>query len=149
MGKPIIMGRKTFQSLGKPLDGRTNIVVTRKPDFAVDGAVVTTSVEAALQAAGEALSQGATDVDVSGQSQRLGDEVVVDEAVVIGGAEIYLATLPLADRVYFTEIHARPDGDTYFPALDPEDWALQSSEPLDTGPRDDFAATLKVFERRS
>lgn len=142
MGKPIIMGRKTFQSLGKPLDGRTNIVVTRDENFSAEGAVVVPSVDAALEAARTALVPRS----VSDDLPATGDD---PETIVIGGAEIYRATLPFADRIYLTEIHAKPEGDTYFPALDPIIWSEQSSERLATGPRDQFEATLKVYARRT
>jgi dihydrofolate reductase len=105
LGKPIVMGRKTFLSLRRPLPGRTNIVVTRDPAFRSPGAVVTASfADACAVAAGDALRRFATEI------------------AVIGGAEIYAQAMPLADRLELTEVHARPDGDTYFPAIDPADW---------------------------
>lgn len=130
MGKPIIMGRKTFETLKKPLDGRTNIVVTRNTNFAPSGVVVSRTVEEALKAA-ELHLTAASD----------------DEVVVIGGAEIYAQTLPLAERIYLTEVHAFPDGDTTFPALDKSVWRQISAEPIDQGPRDDHTATLRILDR--
>jgi dihydrofolate reductase len=102
IGKPIIMGRKTWESLPrKPLPGRTNIVVTRHRDFAAEGAVVVHSLEEALDRA-----QQKNPVEI----------------MVIGGAEIFAAALPRADRVHLTEIHAEPDGDVRFPAFAPQQW---------------------------
>lgn len=101
MGKPIIMGRKTFDSIGKPLDGRLNIVVSRHPTESLKECVVVSSIERAIEVA---LQTG------------------VEEAVVIGGGTIYAQALPLAQRVYLTRIHASVDGDTFFPTLEPSAW---------------------------
>lgn len=137
MGKPIIMGRKTFATLAKPLDGRTNIVATRSPNFkAPEGVVVTSSVDAALAVARDdcnARASASNDYD--------------KEVMIIGGAELYRQTLGVADRVYLTEVHATPDGDTMFPELSQDEWQETSSQPLPRGPRDDHAATLRVLER--
>jgi dihydrofolate reductase len=105
MGKPIVMGRKTFDSLRRPLPGRTNIVITRDPDFVARGAVVTRSLADALAVArGDALRRSVTEI------------------AVIGGAEIYAASMPAADRLEVTEVHAEVDGDAVFPAIDPSVW---------------------------
>jgi dihydrofolate reductase len=105
MGKPVVMGRKTFVSLRRPLTGRTNIVVTRDPAFSAAGAVVTTSLaEAQAIAVGDAMRRFATEI------------------AVIGGAEIYRQCMDIADRLEVTEVHARPDGDTCFPAIDAAKW---------------------------
>lgn len=131
MGKPILMGRKTWVSLPrKPLDGRDNIVVTRDRAFADDGAIVAHSVADALAIGREA-------------ARRRG----VDEIAVIGGAEIFRETLPRAGRIYLTEVDATPDGDTCFPPLDPTAWRLASSEPIPRGPKDEAAAVLQILER--
>jgi dihydrofolate reductase len=101
LGKPVIMGRKTYASLRKPLPGRTNIVITRDPEFTAPERVwVVGSVE-------EALARGRDKAREDG----------VAEVMVIGGATIYEACLPLADRLYLTEIHGTPEGDTFFPPL--------------------------------
>jgi len=131
MGKPVIMGRKTFETLKKPLDGRTNIIVTRSRNFKAEGVVVTKSVGEALEAAEQALPRDSKDREV----------------MVMGGAEIYAQTLPKADRIYFTEIHAKPDGDTIFPPLGEGRWREVSAEPILPGPRDDHGATLRVLDR--
>jgi dihydrofolate reductase len=105
MGKPVVMGRKTFISLRRPLPGRTNIVVTRDADFRAAGAVVTTSfADARAVALGDALRRFATDI------------------AVVGGAEIYAQWMDIADRLEITEVHARPEGDTHFAAIDPASW---------------------------
>ena len=132
-GRPVVMGRKTFQSLPKPLEGRTNIVVTRSPDFAAPpGVVVTSSLPAAIAAGGRAaLATGA------------------DEILVIGGGEIYAAALPLANRIYLTRVHGEPSGDTTFPALDAAQWAESRREDVPAGPKDSFATTFIVLERRA
>jgi dihydrofolate reductase len=105
MGKPVVMGRKTFESLPRPLPGRTNIVVTRDPNYRAAGAVVTWSfADARAIALGDALRRSATEI------------------AVIGGAEIYAQWMDSADRLEVTEVHARPEGDTFFPAIDPADW---------------------------
>jgi len=130
MGKPVIMGRKTYDSIGKPLEGRDNIVVTRNAGFDAPG----------IQRAGgmaEALDLARACASARG----------VDEIMVIGGAEIFAATLPLADRIYLTRIHARPDGDTKFPELDPSVWREVSRSPIPPDARDDATATLHIIER--
>jgi dihydrofolate reductase len=105
LGKPVVMGRKTFASIGRPLPGRTNIVVTRDARFRAPGVVVATSfAEARAVAVGDALRRSA------------------GEIAVIGGAEIYAQWMESADRLEITEVHARPEGDTYFAAIDPAAW---------------------------
>jgi dihydrofolate reductase len=102
MGKPVVMGRKTFESLRRPLPGRTNIIITRNPDYQAPGAVVTTSFAAAR------------DVGTGDALRRLATEIAV-----IGGAEIYAQWMDAADRLEITEVHSSPAGDTHFPAIDP------------------------------
>ena len=105
MGKPVIMGRKTFESIGKALPGRTNIVITRNGAFAAEGARCVSSLEEALQVAEQTVSMEPA-----------------EEAVVIGGSEIYRVSLPLADRLYITEVHASVEGDAVLPVVQWEDW---------------------------
>lgn len=112
MGKPIVMGRKTFEAIGRPLPGRTNIVVTRNPAFRAEGARVVPSLDAALGLAGQ----------IAGADG-------VEEALVIGGAEIYRAALPLADRLYITEVHASVEGDAALPGIDWARWREVGREP--------------------
>jgi dihydrofolate reductase len=106
MGAPVIMGRKTHESIGKPLPGRRNIVVTRQPGARWEGCEVAGSLEAALAAAGDA-----------------------PEVFVIGGAELYAAALPRADRLHLTLIDAEYEGNAFFPAFDPADWRETAREP--------------------
>ena len=108
MGKPVLMGRKTWEAIGRPLPGRKNIVVTRNPAFAAEGAVVVHSLDAALDLVGSA--PGA------------------EEVMVIGGEEIYRLALPRADRIYLTEVDLAPAGDARFPDLDPSEWQEASRE---------------------
>lgn len=131
MGKPLIMGRKTFDTLKQPLDGRLNVVVTRDARFRRAGVIVCPTIDAAICEAE--------------RSEYFQD---TQEIMVIGGAEIYRQVLGRADRIYYTVVHAEPEGDTFFAPLDPYEWTEVSSEALAQGRRDDFAATLKVFERR-
>jgi dihydrofolate reductase len=113
LGKPIIMGRKTFESIGRPLPGRTNIVITRNPDWTHDGAGV--RVVHSLQQAIELAESLAL---VNG----------FEESLVIGGAEIYALALPQADRLYLTQVHAEVQGDAHFPPLDPAQWREMARE---------------------
>jgi len=106
LGKPIIMGRKTYESIGRPLPGRTNIVVTRNPDWHADGVTVVASLDEAIAAAGD-----------------------TDEVMIIGGAEIYGAALQAADRLYVTEVDLAVDGDAFFPAIDPALWREAERDP--------------------
>jgi dihydrofolate reductase len=118
LGKPIIMGRKTFESIGKPLPGRTNIVVTRQKNWNFAGVLVAKSIEEALEI---------------GQQFRTEQNGLTDEIMVIGGAEIYRHALVLADRVYLTKIDAKVDGgDAHFPELSPKQWRLISELPGDS-----------------
>jgi dihydrofolate reductase len=132
MGKPVVMGRKTFLTLKKPLDGRDNIVVTRDAAFQPDGVTAVTSVD-------DALIIARTLARTSG----------ADEVMIIGGAEIYRTVLAKADRIYWTRVHAEPLGDVVFPPLNPAEWIETSTEALPQGDRDDHAATLKILDRRS
>lgn len=130
MGKPVIMGRKTYESIGRPLDGRTNIIVTKRADFNDDRILVAqTPAEAVKLAKAAALSSG------------------TDEIMVIGGAEIYSALMDSAHRIYLTRVHAEPEGDTRFPELPPDEWRQIAQEPLEMGEKDDHRATLLTLER--
>lgn len=130
MGKPMIMGRKTYQSIGRPLEGRDSIVVTRQLDFEAPGAHLAHSLGEAIELAGRlAAGRGA------------------DEIMIIGGAEIYREALPLADRIYMTRVHGSPEGDTVFPAIDPARWREISSDHVPAGERDHFETTFIVLDR--
>jgi dihydrofolate reductase len=131
LGKPVVMGRKTFASIGRPLPGRTNIVVTRDASFRSPGAVVTTSfADARAVATGDALRRSA------------------GEIAVIGGAEIYAQWLGIADRLEITEVHARPEGDTYFAAIDAADWEEVARVRNPAGPDDSADYSYVTYRRR-
>ena len=131
LNKPVVMGRKTFESLRRPLPGRTNIVVTRDPNYRAGGAVVTTSFENARAVAhGDALRRFATEI------------------AVIGGAEIYAQWMECADRLEITEVHARPDGDARFPAVDPTAWEEVARERNPAGPHDSADFSYVTYRRR-
>jgi dihydrofolate reductase len=130
-GRPVVMGRKTFMSLRRPLPGRTNIVLTRDRHFRAGGAVVTNSFsDARAVALGDALRRS------------------VSEIVVIGGAEIYAQWYDVADRLEVTEVHARPEGDTYFPAIDPAKWKEQARVQNPAGPDDSAPFSYVTYRRR-
>ena len=130
VGKPVVMGRKTYLSIGKPLPGRTNIVVTRDPNFSADGVVVANSIDAALEfARGDARRRGA------------------DAIMVIGGTEIFAQTMALADRLELTHVHARPAGDTHFPPIDPTLWREAARRDHPAGPQDDASVSFVTYER--
>lgn len=107
MGKPIVMGRRTYESIGRPLPGRLNIVVTRDPSRRWDGVEVVQSLPDALE---RAAAHGA------------------DEIMIIGGGDLYRAALPLAQRIYLTRVHEAVEGDTVFPDLDPTEWREDSCD---------------------
>jgi dihydrofolate reductase len=136
-GKPVVMGRKTWLSLSiRPLPSRTNIVVTRDKGFTAPGALVTSSLEAALEAGrGDAMRRGAGAV------------------MVIGGAEIYAQAMRFATRLEITQIHLRPEGDTRFPLIDPAVWREASRTAQPAGPNDDapydFVSYLKVNDAQT
>jgi dihydrofolate reductase len=132
LGRPVIMGRKTYQSIGRPLDGRTNIVVTRDAAFRAEGIVCAGSVEAAIALA-----------------LPLAEAHPEPEIMVIGGAELYRLAIAAATRIYLTRIHATPAGDATFATPDRAAWQQVSASPLPRGPKDDHDATLLVFERRA
>ena len=130
-GKPVVMGRKTFLSLRRPLPGRTNIVMTRDAAFRANGAVVTTSLDHALDVAkGDALRR------------------FVTEIAVIGGAEIYAQCMRQADRLEVTEVHAKPAGDARFAAIDKAVWEEVARSENPPGPDDSVAFSFVTYRRR-
>ena len=129
MGKPVIMGRKTFEAIGRPLDGRVNIVVTRQSTLSASGIVVASSFRDSIRIGEERAAGG-------------------DEVMVIGGGEIYAAAIPIADRLYITHVDSAPDGDTRFPAIDARVWHATTTEQLPAGDKDSAATTFIVYERR-
>ena len=132
MGKPVLLGRKTFASIGKPLPGRTTIVISRDEKFGAPGIVVAPNLTAALATArGEALRRGA------------------DAIVVAGGADIYAQALPLAARLVVTEVHQSVDGDTRFPAIDAKLWRETARTEHKPGPQDEAGFAFVTYERAS
>ena len=130
-GKPVIMGRKQWQSLDEPLAKRANIVVTRNRGFRAPGAVVVHDIDAAIA-----------------EGRRAAAAANVDEICVIGGAEIYRLALPRADRLYFTLIDVDIEGDVYFPDFDESQWREVSREQHAIDARHPYAYTIRVLERR-
>lgn len=131
LGKPLVMGRKTFESIGKPLPGRTNIVVTRQQDYAPDGVRVAANLAAALE-----LAQAVAAADGA------------QEVLIGGGGEIYREAMPLVQRLYVTHVEASPDGDAYFPAIEPSIWEVETVLDVQRTERDSHAFTVKVYRRR-
>lgn len=139
MHKPVIMGRKTFDSIGKPLAGRTNIVLTRDADWAArlaDGGAVNGTV-----------ANGAVVVHSLEEAFDAARETDAEEACVIGGGQIYLQALPHADRIHLTRVHMEAEGDTYFPPLDPAQWRQVSREEHAAGPEDTAPYTIIQLDR--
>jgi len=124
MGHPVIMGRRTWDSLPKPLEDRTNIVLTRNQSFEAPGGVVTRELQDAIEACGD-----------------------VDECFIIGGGEIYRQFLQRADRILMTRVHVEIDGDASFPELDENAWTLTSSEFHPADERNDHAMTFQDWRR--
>ncbi|MDQ3776326.1 MAG: dihydrofolate reductase [Pseudomonadota bacterium] len=124
LGKPIVMGRRTFESIGRPLPGRTNIVVTRDAEVRGAGVQVARDLEAALAVA-----------------RPLG------EVMVIGGASIYARALPLCERIYLTEVHAKINGDTWFPDYDPSEWRECGRIDHPPDPANRYSYSFVVLER--
>lgn len=130
IGRPVVMGRKTFLSIGKPLPGRTNIVVSRDPVFSASGVVAATTLDRAMQVArGDALRRGA------------------DSIAIIGGTEIFRHMMTSADRLALTIVDAAPAGDTYFPEIDPRHWREIEHSPQKQGPQDEFSFSFVTYER--
>ena len=130
MGKPVVMGRKTYLSIGRPLKGRTTIVVSRDRGFAAPGIVVAPNLDAALTTArGDALRRNA------------------DTILIAGGAEIYAQAMPLATRLAITRVHKQVDGDAYFPAIDPNEWHEGARSEHEAAAEDEAAFAFVIYER--
>lgn len=131
LNRPVIMGRKTHESIGRLLPDRTNIVLTRDLSLVARGAVLATSLDAALAyARADAAKRG------------------VDEIIVIGGGDIFAVTIPMADRLEITHVHASPEGDALFPAIDSDAWQEISREEHFAGPDDDADFSLTTYIKR-
>jgi dihydrofolate reductase len=126
MGHAVIMGRKTWESIGRPLPGRRMIVVTRQARYHAEGVETTASLPAAC---------GLAAIDHA------------NEAFIIGGAEIYREALPLADRLYLTRVHATVEGDKFFPAYDAGHWRLTSAEHVPADDKNEYATTFETYDR--
>ena len=126
MGKPIIMGRKTYDSIGKPLPGRTNIVMSRRAGGVSDDVVLVSSLEDAFRAA---------------------ETTGADEACVTGGAEIYALALPYAHTLHYTRVHMDAEGDTLFPVFNQDEWTEVSSQRFEAGENDSAAYTVLRLDR--
>src|SRR5690606_28793193 len=125
MGKPIVMGRRTFESIGRPLPGRRNIVVSRRPGLRLEGCDVSDSPDAALALAGQA-----------------------EEIMVIGGQQLYEALLPRTTRIHMTRVHETIEGDAFFPALPPNEWQVVWSESHPATREQPLAHTFQTLERQ-
>jgi len=125
MGKPLIMGRKTHESIGRPLPGRKNIIMTHSSGFIAEGCTVVHSLDDAFQAAGDA-----------------------NEVMIMGGAGLYEQSLERANRLYLTEVHAYVSGDVYFPEFDKDDWIEIEREDHSSDDKNDFDFSFVVMERK-
>lgn len=126
-GMTVIMGRKSLESLGKPLQGRQNIVVTRNKDWKPEGAQVAHSIEEAIE---------------------LAKKTGVKEIFILGGAQVFKESLPLADRIYLTRIHHKFEGDAYFPEFSTDDWKLVKSNFRNADEKNLYSHTFEVWERK-
>lgn len=127
LGKPVLMGRRTHESIGRPLPGRLNLVLSKDPAYHSEGCRTVGSLAEALAVAAR-------------------EEAA--ELMVIGGGRVYVEALPLADRIFLTRVHAAPQGDTYFPALDPDEWLEASREERDADARNPFDLSFLELVRR-
>jgi dihydrofolate reductase len=124
MGKPMVMGRATFESIGRALPGRKSIVLTRQEDFRADGCDIVATIDEAVTAAGNA-----------------------EELMIIGGGEIYRQFLRMTDRIYLTRVQAEVEGDTRFPELDMAEWTVVTAEEFPAGDEREFGFTIEVLDR--
>jgi dihydrofolate reductase len=124
---PVVMGRKTFEALGKPLEGRTNIVITRQTNWKSDGVEIVHTIDQAI-------------VSATKQDAK--------EIFIIGGAEIFQAAMPSADKIYLTLIHNNFEGDAFFPDINPEQWELKSNLDCKADEKNAYAHSFQVWERR-
>ncbi len=126
MGHPMIMGRKTFDSIGKPLPGRTSIIITRQQDFKAEGCIVVNSVQEAIARACE----------------------LDDTVCIIGGAEIYKQAMPLVDTIFLTRVHHTFEGDTFFPQIQPEDWETVSEAQYEPDEKNKYKYSFLELKRK-
>jgi len=126
-GFPVIMGRKTFEAVNKPLPGRTNIVITRKPGWKAEGALTALGLEDAIQKAAETNAR---------------------QIFIIGGGEIYTQSMPMANIIYLTRVHAELEADTFFPVIDESEWMLVSNDDFPSDEKHVYAYSFQVWERK-
>ena len=131
MGQPIGMGRTQFETVGKPLPGRTNIVITRQRDYRPEGVLVFHDIDAALD-----------------RARAIAEADGVDEIMIIGGGELYAQLIGRAERLYITHIDLSPEGDVRFPAIAPEQWTVVDLPEVTPSPKDEATYRVKVYERR-
>ncbi|MBA2500392.1 MAG: dihydrofolate reductase [Chitinophagaceae bacterium] len=125
---PIIMGRRTFESIGKPLPGRHNIIITRNREYKADSVTVVSSVEDAIKAA---------------------EAGAVNELFIIGGAELFNTTLEMANKVYLTRVHTIIDGDVFFPSLREDQWKQITEKNTDADEKNEYPLSFQIWERRN
>ena len=126
-GMPVIMGRKTFEAMGKSLAGRTNIVITSNKDWKAEGAAVVQNIDEALKAA---------------------EATGAKEAFITGGGEIYKQTMDIADKIYMTRIHAKIEGDTYFPPIDPSVWEIVFNKELKADEKHKYDINFETWQKK-
>ncbi len=126
-GMPVIMGRKTFESVNKPLPGRTNIVITRQAGWNAAGVMVATDLQDALKKA---------------------DETNCKEAFIIGGGEIYKWAMSIADKIYLTKVHTQLEADTFFPVINEEEWELVSNEDFEKDEKHQYAYSFQQWKKK-
>lgn len=131
MGKPVVMGRKQYETVGRPLPGRTNIVITRQEGYQPEGVLVFHTIEAALD-----------------KARAVAADDGVDEVMIIGGGELYAQLMAQADRLYISHIDVSPEGDVVFPTITPEDWAVIDLLEVTPSPKDEASYRVKVYARR-
>jgi dihydrofolate reductase len=124
MGSPILMGRKTYESIGRPLPGRRNIIISRNADYQQDGCLIFSNLEKAIASCQQ-----------------------YDELFIIGGAKLYESTLPVADKLYLTEINKEFEADTFFPVINRDEWREIAREDISDDPSVDFLYSFITLER--
>lgn len=126
-GMPVVMGRKTFESVNKPLPGRFNIVITRQKNWQAEGVIVSASLDDALQKAAETNCK---------------------EVFIIGGGEIFKQSMDLADKIYLTKVHAEVEGDTFFPVIDETKWELANSQHFGADEKHKYAYSFQTWKKK-
>ncbi len=126
-GMPVIMGRKTFESVSKPLPGRINIVVTRQPDWKAEGVITVSSLEKALEEAAQTNCK---------------------EWFIIGGGELYVQSMAVVNKIYLTRVHANLEADTFYPSMDKTDWQLQNEEKFPADEKHAFDYSFQIWRKK-